>query len=71
MCNETDEDLFHFLLLCNKLDEIRRVELQRPIMESEIVVVGNFIFEEEEQIYDKMRIVEQMWKLRLTLINGL
>ena len=40
-------------------------------MESEIVVVGNFIFEEEEQIDDKMKIVEQMWKLRLTLINGL
>ena len=73
MCNESDEDLFHFLLHCNKLDEIRRrrVELQRPIMESEIVVVGNFIFEEEEQIDDKMKIVEQMWKLRLTLINRL
>ena len=40
-------------------------------MDNEIVVIGNFIFEEEEQMDDKMKIVELMWKWRSTPINRL
>ena len=65
--DEEEEDMTHFVLRCNKLQWIRIEinELQRPVMENEDIVVGQFVFEgEEEMIYCKMKTVEKMWMER-------
>ena len=55
MCNEDEEDLFHFMLHCRMLQDIRinRIELQRPIGENEEATVGDFLFEGEDQMSEK------------------
>ena len=65
LCGQEGEDLVHFLLTCERLDEMRRqsVQLQRPRMERPVDQVGEFLFgrQMEEQ---KRRLLHKMWMMR-------
>ena len=70
ICNDGNEDLKHFILHCNKLEEIRKTHilLQRPYPEDEDELLSKIIFENTDKEEIKI-IMGKMWSRRLSLIK--
>ena len=70
ICAQGDEDLMHFMLHCSELANIRsrRIELQKPHIENEEEVVGDYLFKKENQPH-KMATLYDMWKRRMYLLR--
>ena len=70
ICNDGNEDLKHFILHCNKLEEIRKTHilLQRPYPEDEDELLSKIIFENTDKEEVKI-IMGKMWSRRLSLIK--
>ena len=70
ICAQGDENLMHFMLHCSELANIRsrRIELQKPHIENEEEVVGDYLFKKEDQPH-KMGNLYNMWKRRMYLLR--
>ena len=66
----TKEDIYHFILHCHKLKEMRIyiAELQQPYIEDQEQIVGEFLFE-RKNIDKKKESLYQMWKRRESLLK--
>ena len=64
-CENTEEDLKHFLLMCPGYERERKevIELQQPYEENEVEVIGKFLFV-EDNIEQKKEVLYRMWKRR-------
>ena len=68
LCNYECEDVQHFMIDCNSLQECRKniFELQRPVNENKDKVLGELLFgdgiKNEVEIYN-------MWKLRNKMLE--
>ena len=65
---EVREDLLHFVLDCEKLEDLRvgAVELQRPRIEDGVELMGNFLFANNNDT-KRRTILYKMWKKRRDL----
>ena len=64
-CSDSEEDLKHFILVCPVYSEEREkvIELQQPYEENSELVIGKFLFA-EENIEKKKEVIYRMWKKR-------
>ena len=71
LCGEEGEDLVHFLLNCERLEDYRRqsLQLQRPRMERQIDQVGEFLFGNQCE-REKRKILHQMWTKRRGVLES-
>ena len=65
LCGADREDLMHFILECQKLNEdrVKAIELQRPWQQNYEVSVSLFLFRPEDLDRNK-RILYEMWNRR-------
>ena len=72
ICGYDKEDIHHFMLHCEKLRHIRleSIYLQKPHAIDENVIIGDFLFEEEDKDH-KRETLYRMWRKRATLIKEL
>ena len=66
MCREGIESLKHFMLECDKLQDVRNkyIELQRPANENTNKLLGEILFFEHERTEYYLDIVADLWKAR-------
>ena len=71
LCGQEGEDLVHFMLICGRLDGLRRqsLQLQRPWVERMEDQVGQFLFDEQLQV-QKRQLLNEMWKRRGRILRG-
>ena len=67
--NTPIEDLSHFLLHCEKLNEIRgeSLQLQRPRMEDDFTTITTFLFDKSDEELKKS-VIKKMWTKRRSLL---
>ena len=71
LCGQGGEDLVHFILICGRLDGLRRqsLQLQRPWMEKKEDQVGQFLFGEQFQV-QRRQLLHAMWKRRGRILEN-
>ena len=69
ICMNPIEDLPHFLLHCEKLNEIRgeSLQLQRPRMEDDFTTITTFLFDKSDE-EQKKSVIKKMWSKRRSLL---
>lgn len=74
LCKKEVEDLAHFILECNKLNEVRTVipSLQRPYKEDKNQVMRDFLFSTENEARDmeeKKLSLYELWRARKKMLS--